>query len=75
MRPGRTERIVIYASRESKNRWLKTVPDLDARNYEEALMLLLDLYEAAAEAFGERRIRALAKKIREMGEYRLRVVR
>jgi len=69
----RDERILIYATKENKKRWEKTFPDFEVKNYEEALMLLLDLYEAASRFFNEKRLKVLVKKMREMGEYRLRI--
>ena len=70
----RTERIIIYASKENKKRWERTFPDFETKNYEEALMLLLDLYESVAAYFGEKRLKELVEKMRALKGVRLKVV-
>ena len=65
-RPPREERIIIYASRENKKRWERLYVDMDARNYEEALMLLLDIYELSRKYLGLTRLEDIKKKLEEI---------
>ena len=76
-RPPRDERIIIYTSKERKKKWEKTVIDMEVKNYEEALLGLLELYELSAKYLGTRRIDEMIKKLNEvLGiSVRLRIVR
>ena len=71
----RTERVIVYVTPDSKKRWRKALVDMEVRSGGEALELLLDLYEAASEYLGERRLRELVEKMRGMPGVRLRVAR
>jgi len=65
-KPPREYRIIIYLTEEHLKRWKKTYVDMEAKNYEEALMKLLDLYELAAMYLGTRRIDDLIKKLNDV---------
>jgi hypothetical protein len=45
VRPPRNRRIIIYVNELNERKWRKLFIDMKARNYEEALMKLLDIYE------------------------------
>lgn len=66
VRPPREERIIIYASRETKRRWQKLAIDAETKNYEEFANRLLDLYELTAQYLGEKKIDDLIRRLQEI---------
>lgn len=66
IKPPREERIIIYATKETKTRWQKLAIDADVKNYEDFANLLLDIYELSAKYLGERRIEELKRKLEEI---------
>ena len=51
----RCVRTVIWMAKENYERWKSTVPFLDHKNMERALMKLLDIYELACKLTGKKR--------------------
>ena len=66
VKPPREYRIIIYLNEANLKRWKKLYVDMDVKNYEEALMKLLDLYELSSKYLGARRIDELIKKLNDV---------
>ena len=75
-KPQRDKRIIVYVNEANLIRWKKLFIDMSCKNYEDALMRLLDLYELCAKVFEERKHDELVKKVREVLEpVRMKLVR
>ena len=66
VRPPRDKRIIVYLNEKNLVRWKKVFVDMSCRNYEDALMKLLDLYELSSKYLNERKIDELIKKLNEL---------
>jgi len=66
VRPPRNRRIITYVNENNLIRWKKLYIDMNCRNYEDALMKLLDLYELSSRYLNERRIDELIKKLNDL---------
>ncbi len=65
-RPSREERIIIYATKTTKQRWQKAVVDMEVRNYEEALNKLMDLYVLSSRYLQLSRIDDIIRRLHEI---------
>ena len=75
-KPQRDKRIIVYVNEANLIRWKKLFIDMSCKNYEDALMRLLDLYELCAKVFEEKKLDELLKKLREVLEpVRMKLVR
>jgi len=66
VRPPRDKRIIVYMNEKNLVRWKKLYIDMNCRNYEDALMKLLDLYELSSRYLNEKKIDELIKKLNEL---------
>jgi len=66
IRPPRNRRAIIYMNESNLVRWRKLYIDMSCRNYEDALMKLLDLYELSSKYLNERKIDELIKKLNDI---------
>lgn len=73
VREPRDQRIIIYCTRDNKKRWEKAFIDMDERNYEEALMKLIDLYYLAADRLGVTRLDDVIEKLRNTLESTIKI--
>jgi len=61
----RDRRIIVYVNQENLQRWRHSFLDMGVKNYEEALMLLLDVYEILSKQFGTKNLKEIIKKLNE----------
>jgi hypothetical protein len=66
VRPPRTRRLIFYVNEENEKRWKKLFVDMNVKNYEEALMRLLDIYEYLAKQFGTTKLDEIKRKLEEV---------
>jgi len=66
IRPPRTRRLIFYVNEENEKRWKKLFVDMNVKNYEDALMKLLDIYEYLVKQFGVTKIDEIRKKLEEV---------
>lgn len=62
---GWDTRIVVKVRKDVKLRWLRALYDSGARTNQELVVLLLDLYDAAARLVGERDLKTLVSILNE----------
>jgi len=66
---ARNERIVIYASKNTKKEWMRTIIDTESRNSEEAIIKLITLYRLSTKYFGINDVDQLIEMLKEqLGE-------
>lgn len=65
-RGERSERILIYCTIQTKKKWMKYVIESGARNNEEALNTLLEIYEMVKTLTGAREAIEAKKKLERM---------
>jgi hypothetical protein len=70
----RDNRIIIYVTEESKKRFKKLYVDMGARNYEDALMKLLDIYEILSKKLSTTKLDEIKKQLEAISEIKLKVV-
>jgi hypothetical protein len=70
----RNNRIIIYVTEESKKRFKKLYVDMGARNYEDALMKLLDIYEILSKKLSTTKLDEIKKQLESISEIKLKVV-
>ena len=63
---AREERIIIYCNPDHKERWESTYPKFGVKNYEEALMMLLDIYDLLVRYLGVKKLPEIKKKLEEL---------
>ena len=65
-REPRNLRTIIYLTEKDYIRWKSTLPKLGVKNMEEALMLLLDLYEVMAKFVQKEKLRDVVEEAKKM---------
>jgi len=65
-REPRNFRTIIYLTEKDYIRWKSTLPKLGVKNMEEALMLLLDLYEIMAKFVQKEKLRDVVEEAKKM---------
>jgi len=65
-REPRNYRTIIYLTERDYIRWKSTLPKLGVKNMEEALMLLLDLYEIMAKFVQKEKLRDVVEEAKKM---------
>jgi hypothetical protein len=70
----RNNRIIIYVTEESKKRFKRLYVDMGARNYEDALMKLLDIYEILSKKLSTTKLDEIKKQLEAISEIKLKVV-
>ena len=65
-REPRSLRTIIYLTEKDYVRWKSTLPKLGVKNMEEALMLLLDLYEIMAKFVQKEKLRDVVEEAKKM---------
>ena len=65
----KSERIIIYCTKDTKKRWVSLAIDLEM-NYEELLNALMDLYEAMSNYMNDKDIKRITNAFKKKVELR-----
>jgi hypothetical protein len=69
----RDMRLIFYVNSENKKRFRKLYIDMGSRNYEDALMKLLDIYEILSRKLGTTNLDEIKRSLEQLLELRVKL--
>jgi len=71
----RNMRLIFYVNSENKKRFRKLYLDMGVKNYEDALVKLLDIYEILSRKLGTTNLDEIKRSVEQLLELRVKVVK